>query len=498
MFVPYRARQHEKWRANVDNVAISGVYCRKIAVEEARALQRASARISISHPTSSARVPRHRILWPLRRLPSGWRYLANVLFVLTQGCGLQSRPAASNACTEHVVHSRVARVGENPIYIEPESFNTNARDASLLAGTPVYVWDSTGKSESAPVNGALGVVIAPDGVLRLLTVPLEGKTIGAVRTAALSDGWWAIVFADIVPRQRAQDDAVVKALWYGESDGTHWRHLERLPSVGDTLTLDRLSALVVENDRALIAVPGNLAHQESIVTYSRDQTGWHVRTQPSFPIAYLTLGNTRTRDVLFVVGSDPRLIRDHNSLFELTKSPGEGSWNTAVRLVEGPSHPVHHPLVTSQDTGLIVSWLQQDPESGSRSVWYLHLRDDGSASGAPQHVDDDILSQASTQLDDGAAWALTARDSASATDYSLHLETRTRAGATHRHIKSPFTTVLGIAPRHDSVMVVGPRPARSDADPPVVSLLLTVSRSCLRAPNKTVGQRTSRSVGNRG
>jgi hypothetical protein len=405
--------------------------------------------------------------------------VALLLFASAQACGLQSRTVESNACAEPIVSSRIASVGPKPIYIEPESFNTNSRGASLLAGAPVYVWDSTGRSESAPVNGALGVIIAPDGALQLLTVPLEGKTIGAVRTAPLPDGWWALVFADILPRRRVQDDAVVRALWYGESDGTQWRNLEALPSVGDSLTLDRLSALVVKSDHALIAAPAMLANQQSIVTYTRDRAGWHVRTQPSFPIVYLALGATRTRDVLFVVGSDPRPMRDHNSLFELTMSPGELSWKNPVRLVEGPLHPVHHPLVTSQDSGLVVSWLQQDLRSGSRSVWYLRLRDDGSISGAPQHVDDDILSQASTSLGDGAAWALTVRDSTSAPGYSLHLEARTRAGATHRRLESPFSTVLGISLRQDSVMVVGPRPARTDTDPPVVSLLLTLSRRCL-------------------
>lgn len=387
--------------------------------------------------------------------------------------------ARADACAEGPTHQQFAVIERGRLaYVEPASFRTNRRGRSLLVGTPSYVWGRSEIGPTAAKDSLLGLILEANGEMRGLVSPFPGKAIAAVRSAPLADEWWAVVFVEVRAGRRIQDDAVALAMWYGETDGRSWRALAPLPSTKDSLSVEGVSEIAAVNGRLLIAVPAWRGRNKRIVTYERLGSRWTVNSEASPPISYLALGATGTRDILLIVRADSLEARDHNSLFVSTKAPQDTIWRPGSRLVRGEEHPVHHPTVTSQRAGLLVSWLQQDGASRSRSAWFMSLGEYGEVATGPERLAGDVISQANVATGDGAVWALTLDGHSRSPRAALRLEWRTAGQSSGATFESPFKTVLAVSLRDGQLTVTGPRPSASPQEPPVVSMFVTLPWRC--------------------
>ena len=78
----------------------------------------------------------------------------------------------------------------------------------------------------------------------------------------------------------------VIAMWVGETDGSSWRALEKLPAVSDTIDPRRFSALAVRDGRVRLAVPVSRDWRRRVVLFARDTGRWTVRSDDVVPVSY--------------------------------------------------------------------------------------------------------------------------------------------------------------------------------------------------------------------
>ena len=141
----------------------------------------------------------------------------------------------------------------------------------LVAGNPVFVWRDRGNGFDLLARDSLfGMVIDSGAVVRGIPSPLPGRHLDAVRAAAMPDGWWLVVFAEVVPSEPSAIPPVI-AMWTGETDGKNWRGLRTLPLIADSLNVPYMSPLAWRDGRARIVVPFQRDHQRGVVLYSLER-----------------------------------------------------------------------------------------------------------------------------------------------------------------------------------------------------------------------------------
>lgn len=138
------------------------------------------------------------------------------------------RMAAEPCGLRELSRDRLTVLGR-PLYVEADAFVANGRGDVLLAGTPNYLWKVSpqGEINGLTADSIFGVVIARDGMARVVPAPVEPRRIRGIRAAARPDGGWDVVFAD-VPVD-SSSSAGAERLWYAAFDGSRWSSLEPLP-----------------------------------------------------------------------------------------------------------------------------------------------------------------------------------------------------------------------------------------------------------------------------
>jgi len=334
-----------------------------------------------SNPTTAMTIRSGPIAWAMgavllfapSNIASAQRAKASVAGAKKQIATASSAPARS--CLDTVATITPARLDERHlIYVEQETVVPNRDGRILVAGAPVYVWRNAGEQyDLLGLDSLFGMIIEPSSkFVRPIPSPMPGHVLKGMRAAALSDGWWLVAFAEVFSVQQPKRPNVI-AMWVGETDGSSWRAVQKLPAIADTLDPLRFSALALRDGRVRLAAVVTRDWQRRVVLFSRDAGRWTVHQYDLGTSEYAAIAATPQSDLLAVARPDTTLLReDHNSLFLYTKSPTDTLWTPHRRLWRGGMDPVQQPLFADAATRPLLVWLT-GPLMRARSAWALSL-----------------------------------------------------------------------------------------------------------------------------
>ena len=283
-------------------------------------------------------------------------------------------PTPARSCFDTVATIIPARLDEKHlIYVEQETVVPNRDRRILVAGAPVYVWRNPGdRYDLLGLDSLFGMIIEPSSnFVRSIPSPLPRRVLEGMRAAALPDGWWLVTFAEVFSVQKPRRPNVI-AMWVGETDGSNWRAVEKLPAVSDSLKPLRFSALAMRDGRVRLAAIVTRDWQQRVVLFSRDDGHWTVRAIDLGSSVYAAITATATSDLLAVARPDTTLRVDHNSLFLYTKAPTDTLWASHPRLWRGGDLPVHEPLFVGDARQPLLLW-STGPMFRATSAWALSL-----------------------------------------------------------------------------------------------------------------------------
>ena len=283
-------------------------------------------------------------------------------------------PAPARSCLDTAATIAPARLdARHLIYVEQETVVPNRDGRILVAGAPVYVWRNAGEQyDLLGLDSLFGMIVEPSSKLvRPVPSPLPGHVLKGMRAAALPDGWWLVAFAEVFSVQEPRRPNVI-AMWVGETDGSSWRAVEKLPAVSDTLDPLRFSGLAVRDGRVRLAAVVPRGWQRRVVLFSRDEGRWTVRAHDLGLSEYAAITATPLSDMLAVVRPDSADRRDWNSLYLYTKAPADTLWIPHPRLWRGGGDPVQEPLFVDEASRPLLVWLT-GPLLHATSAWALPL-----------------------------------------------------------------------------------------------------------------------------
>ena len=363
------------------------------------------------------------------------------------------------------------------IYVEQETVVANRDGRILVAGAPVFVWRNAGDHyDLLGIDSLFGMVIEPASkFVRPVPSPLPGRDLKGMRAAALPDGWWLVTFAEVFSVQTPKRPNVI-AMWAGETDGTSWRALEKLPAVSDTLDPLRVSALAMREGRVRLAAPVHREWRRPVVLYSRDDGRWTVRTDDVGLSEYAAVGSTASLDLLAVVRPDTTLQEDHNSLFLYTKAPKDSLWTSHPRLWRGGQDAVHLPLFVNEASQPMLLWTT-GPMFRGTSAWALSLATLPESATKPMALPTYASSVATASRAD--AGVIVTFDRLGPTRELRIFEYRQPLRATLVYSKpTEYHGLVGVALTSEHVVLVASKPAVPPRDPAVISMIETHAWRC--------------------
>ena len=293
-------------------------------------------------------------------------------------------PESARSCFDTAAMITPARLDERHlVYVEQETVVPDRGGRILVAGAPVYAWRNAGdRYDLLGLDSLFGMVIEPSSsFVRAVPSPLPGRVLKGMRAAALPDGWWLVTFAEVFSVQQPKPRNVL-AMWVGETDGSNWRAVEKLPAVSDTLDPLRFSALALRDGRVRLAAVVRRGWQRRVVLFSRDGGIWTVRAHDLGISMFVAVAALPSSDLLAVARPDTTLRVDHTSLFLYTKAARDTLWTEHPRLWRGGNDPVHQPLFAGEASAPLLVW-STGPMFRSTSAWVLSLESIGDSTAVP-------------------------------------------------------------------------------------------------------------------
>jgi hypothetical protein len=367
---------------------------------------------------------------------------------------------------------------EHLIYVEQETVVANRDGRILVAGAPVFVWRHAGDHyDLLGLDSLFGMVVEPTSkFVRPVPSPLPGRAVDGIRAVALTDGWWLVAFAEVLPNKTSIRPRVV-GMWTGETDGTNWRAVEKLPPVSDTLDVMRLSELALGDGRVRLAAPVRRGWRRRVVLFSRDDGRWTVRDYDLGLTDDVAIAATESSDVLAVVRPDTTVGgEDHNSLFVYSKSPSDTNWAPHPRLWRGGSNPVHKPLFAGDSRHPLLLW-RTGPMFRATSAWVLSLTAISDRGAAPVPLQTYVGNMTASSLGDAGVIAIH-DDVAPTRDLRLfeyHAPLRVNAVLSKA---TEYRGLLGMALTASRVVLIASKAAQPPRDPAVISMIETHAWRC--------------------
>lgn len=256
------------------------------------------------------------------------------------------------------------------IYVEPQSVVASPSRITV-AGTPSYVWKKGPAGFELLADSIIAAVTDPAGNAVAIRSHLGPRQVYDVRSLALPDGRWALLFHEGPPPPRMGDEVEVQAVWFGIVSGSRWDVLERIP-IGDAQPRSMFtSELVLSAKRHIaFAVPVKDAGRSLIRVFERDDGRWVTSDVPAAGALYLSLAAAGDTLKLAAVYSDPSGAPDHNPLW-LHSSISGSPWSRAHPLVRSPDHPVHKQHLVAAVSASRVVWLERIGRISTARVGYL-------------------------------------------------------------------------------------------------------------------------------
>jgi hypothetical protein len=365
------------------------------------------------------------------------------------------------------------------IYVEQETVVANRDGRVLVAGAPVFVWRHAGERYDLLGQDSLfGMIVEPSSALvHAIPSPLPGHLLKGMRAAPLPDGWWLVAFAEVHSVQ-SQTPPNVIAMWAGETDGSSWRALQKLPDVSDTLDVLRLSELAVHDGRVRLAAPVRRDWRRRVVLFSRDEGRWTVRADDVGLSEYAAIATTASLDLLAVIRPDTTAGKeDHNSLFLYSKAPNDTLWSPHPRLWRGgKTKSAYEPRIVSGAGQPVLLWLT-GPMFHATSAWALSLAMIPDSAVTPIPLPTVASTMSASAL--GNAGVIVTFDRASPTkdlrlfEYGEPLRANLILGK-----QTEYRGLMGIALTPDRVVLVASKAAEPPRDPAVVSIIETHAWRC--------------------
>jgi hypothetical protein len=363
------------------------------------------------------------------------------------------------------------------VYVEQETVVANRAGRILVAGAPVFVWRNAGDHyDLLGLDSLFGMVVEPTSkFVRPIPSPLPGRDLKGMRAAALPDGWWLVTFAEVVSVQTPKRPNVI-AMWVGETDGTSWRALEKLPVVSDTLDPLRFSALAMREGRVRLAAPVHRDWRRPVVLYSRDHGHWTVRVEDLGLSEYAAITATASLDLIAVVRPDTTIPVDRNSLFLYSKAPTDSLWTSHPRLWHGGENPVHLPQFASDASQPLLLWTT-GPMFRRTSAWALSLATLPESATKPMSLPTYASSVAAASRADGSV--IVTFDRHGPTSELRIFEYREPQRASLVYAKpTEYHGLVGVALTTDHVVLIASKPAVPLRDPAVISMIETHAWRC--------------------
>jgi hypothetical protein len=275
-----------------------------------------------------------------------------------------------------------------------------------------------------------------------------------------------VVFADVVPTAKGIHPPVA-SMWVGETDGTRWRGVRRLPAVRDSLDVMTVSRLDLREGRARFAVKTKRGRHRRVVVFARAGGRWAATDHAFGSADYVTVGSTRSHDLLAVVRLDTTERRDANSLFLYAKLHADSAWRLVTRVSRGLLAPVHDPqFVPDVDEPLLV-WRTEDAE-GRTEGWMTPASGRG-PTPPPMHFGSGIRVIESSAR--GRSAVIVTTDLLRPSTAQLFEVHRPERIARVSSRVTSFAGLTSVALTRDRAVVIQSQPGSSSRDPAVISLL---------------------------
>ena len=382
-------------------------------------------------------------------------------------------------CLDTAATIAPARLDERHlIYVEQETVVPNRDGRILVAGAPVYVWrDARDRYDLLGLDSLFGMIVEPSSkFVRPIPSPLPGRVLKGMRAAALPDGWWLVTFAEVFSVQEPRRPNVI-AMWAGETDGSSWRAVVKLPAVSDTLDPLRFSALAVHDGRVRLAAVTARDWQRRVVLFSRDDGRWAVRAHDLGLASFAAIIATPSSDLLAVVRPDTTPgVEDHNSLFLYTKALADTLWTPHPRLWRGGSEPVHQPLFAGEFGRPLLLW-STGPMFRSTSAWALSLATIPDSTAAPIPMRAYVSDLVASSLGDAGVIATYDRGGPTRDIHVFEYHEPLRVSLALSK-PSEYRGLFGAALTPDRLVLIASKAGRPPRDPAVISMLETYAWRC--------------------
>jgi hypothetical protein len=282
------------------------------------------------------------------------------------------RQAASSGesdarCLAEVVSYDTARIGADPVYVEPSAAKSDSSGRVLLLGTVVYRFspdEQRGFKEVAR-GSTIGLLIEPEGGLSTVESPVVATRINGIRMVGLPDNRWGIAFAELRPMARETAVDTAAALWFGEFDGRSWRRVDRLPMPDPAVGLGTASELLL-NEGEMVWIVRTRGEQTSLSILRRKNQVWTAERLRSLAIYFQPLLSRSSDVYMAVVQGDSTLQSDGNSL--LLRAPPR--WSVSRVLRRSSDEPVYMPVRVRIARDEILSWATP----GENGLWIVRAR----------------------------------------------------------------------------------------------------------------------------
>jgi len=303
---------------------------------------------------------------------------------------------------------------------------------------------------------------------------MPGHVLKGMRAAALSDGWWLVAFAEVFSVEEATRPNVI-AMWVGETDGSSWRAVQKLPAIADTLEPLRFSALALRDGRVRLAAVVTRDWQRRVVLFARDDGRWTVRAHDVGLSEYAAITATPSSDLLAVARPDTTLREDHNSLFLYSKAPTDTVWTPHRRIWRGGMDPVQQPMFASAANRPLLVWVA-GPLLRARGAWALSLPTIADSAGEPTLMLANASSLAGSSL--GDAGVVATYDRVGTRD--IHVFEYHEPLHVSLVLAKPteYRGLFAAALTPDRLVLIASKAGQPPRDPAVISMLETYAWRC--------------------
>lgn len=264
-------------------------------------------------------------------------------------------PAAVAECAAGPVERRPLVLPDGRhAYVEPENLMRVGKDL-VVAGSPTYTWDVGGAGPVRPASSGAHVAAYLGAAPRLVPVPLD-VPIGVVRTVALDERRWGMLFTEALPADDGSaEPGTIASLRYAEYDGARWSPVESVPLPAQGRLAAGSSSPLVRSDGTLSWAVVRNPEGEALL-YDRRAGTWSVETVVDRGIEAAGLATGPTGIWLALSGLDEAISEPRKSVRLFRR---DGGWRLVSRdPATRPYTEVRAPSVVALPAGVTVTWTE--------------------------------------------------------------------------------------------------------------------------------------------